>query len=310
MVIDIHAHVFKSPRIRSNPAATPFMSVEQQLEVMDVKGIDRAVILPLRSPVPGAEPQSITEILEICAAHPGRFIPFCNVEPRIGKREENISAADFTYLLEQYRDLGCKGLGELTTRIPFDSQPLLALFAACEKVGFPVTFHTTTPDTDGYGVLDDPGMPRFESVLQRFPGLLFLGHSQAFWSEIGGELAPGDKTGYPRSPVKPGGRLPDLLRRYPQLYGDLSANSGLNALRRDPAHAYEFIDEFQDRLLLGLDYCSTRNDMPHIEWFRSLRDRGHITAEACEKILWRNADRLLRLGLSEDSRSTGAINRT
>ena len=30
----------------------------------------------------------------------------------------------------------------------------------------------------------------------------------------------------------------------------------------------------------------------------SEREAGHITGEACEKILWKNADRLLGLGLS------------
>ncbi len=295
MIIDIHAHVYAFPKLRARPEATTFMSAEQQIAVMDAKGVDQAVILPLTSPVPGAEPQSLGEVLLVCGRYPGRFIPFCNPEPRLGKRPEKTTANDFRFWLEQCRDFGCRGVGEVTARIPFDDPRALALFEACEQVGLPVTFHTTTPGTDSYGLLDDIGLPRFEQVLRHFPKLVFLGHSQAFWSEIGGGLTAAEKGGYPPGPVKPGGRLPELFRRYPNLYGDLSAGSGLNALRRDPAHAFAFIEEFQDRLLLGLDYCSVTNDMQHIEWLTAQRDAGHIRPEACEKILGRNAARLLGL---------------
>lgn len=150
MIIDAHAHVYADPRIRRSPDATPFMSAGQQIAMMDAKGIDRAVILPIAGTIAYTEGQSIGEILGICAEYPGRFIPFCNMDPRIWKRPEHITATDFIYLLEQYRDLGCKGLGEVVTRVFFDDPAMLALFGACEKVGFPVTFHTTTPETDSY----------------------------------------------------------------------------------------------------------------------------------------------------------------
>ncbi len=295
MIIDIHAHVYAFPKLRAHPDATPFMSAEQQIAVMDAKGVDKAVILPLSSPVPGSEPQSLGEVLLICERYPGRFIPFCNIEPQIGKRLEQVTAQDFRFALEQCRDLGCRGVGEVTARIPFDDPRALALFAACEQVGLPVTFHTTLPEIDSYGLLDEMGLPRFEQVLRQFQKLVFLGHSQAFWSEIGGALTVAEKGGYPVGPVKPGGRLPELFRRYPNLHGDLSAGSGLNALRRDPAHAFAFIEEFQDRLLLGLDYCSVNNDMQHIEWLSAQCAAGHIRPEVCEKILWRNAVRVLGL---------------
>lgn len=295
MIIDIHAHVYAFPKLRARPETTPFMSAKQQIALMDAKGVDKAVILPLANSVPGAEPQSLGEVLLVCERYPGRFIPFCSPDPRIGKRPEKVTANDFRFWLEQCRDFGCRGVGEVTARIPFDDPRALALFAACEQVGLPVTFHTTSPEIDSYGLIDDIGLPRLEQVLRHFPKLIFLGHSQAFWSEIGGELTAAEKDGYPPGPVKPGGRLPELFRRYPNLHGDLSAGSGLNALRRDPAHAFVFIEEFQDRLLLGLDYCSVNNDMQHIEWLTAQRDAGNIRPEVCEKILWRNAARVLGL---------------
>ena len=98
--------------------------------------------------------------------------------------------------------------------------------------------------------------------------------------------------------MAPGGTLVRLFRQYPNLNGDLSAGSGFNALTRDPAFTYEFVDEFQDRLLLGLDHTDVELDFQHIEWLTRARDDGHISGEALEKILWRNANRLIGLGLA------------
>jgi len=264
---------------------------------MNAKGVDKAIILPLNNPETPAEHQSLGEVLYICEKYPGRFIPFCNIDPRLPRRPDLIKLEDFTLLLEQYREYGCKGLGEFTARMYWDDPSVLLLLEACAQVGFPVTFHTITAEVNSYGLIDEIGLPRLEKVLGLFPNLKMFGHSQGFWSEISGEVTPAEKNGYSKTPVKPGGRLKDLMRRYPGLYGDLSAGSGFNALTRDPAHAYEFIDEFQDRLMLGLDYCSVRNNMQHIEWLSSTRDAGHISPEAYEKIMWRNINQAINLGL-------------
>ncbi len=296
MIIDVHAHVLAFPKIKLR-GSTTLMSAEDQIALMNAKGVDKAVILPINNPETPAEHQSLGEVLYICEKYPGRFIPFCNVDPRLPRRPDLIKVDDFTFLLEQCREYGCKGLGEVTARLYWDDPSVLSLLAACEQVGFPVTFHTITAEVNSYGLIDEIGLPRLEKVLAKFPGLKMFGHSQAFWSEISGEVTPAEKNGYPATPVKPKGRLKDLMRRYPGLYGDLSACSGLNALKRDPEHAYEFIDEFQDRLMLGLDYCSVRNDMQHIEWFKAARDAGRISPEVYEKIMWQNINKAINLGL-------------
>jgi predicted TIM-barrel fold metal-dependent hydrolase len=297
VIIDIHAHVYADPRIKPRPGGTTFMSAEQQLQVMDAKGVDMAVILPLNCAECPAEMQSIGEVLSICEKYPGRFIPFCNVDPRIARDPGQITVEDFEYLLGQYKDLGCKGVGEVTARIPWDSHPLMCMFEACERLGLVVTFHTITADVNSYGIIDEVGLPRFEKVVRRFPKLNFFGHSPGFWSEISGDMTAEDKNGYPKRPVTSGGVVSRLFRETANVFGDLSAGSGLNALTRDPDHAYGFIEEFQDRLLLGLDYCSITNDPEHIEWLTAARDGGHISGQAYDKIMWQNADRILDLGL-------------
>lgn len=293
MIIDVHAHVYARPILRK-ANGRPFMTAEEQVRRMDEKGVDMAVILPLNSADGPAERQSMGEVLSICERYPGRFIPYCEIDPR---RHDWLSVEHFADGLAQYREAGFKGFGELTARLWFDDPKMMALFGACERVGFPVTFHTCPPEKATYGVIDTLGLPRFELVLRTFPGLAFFGHSASFWSEISGDLTAADKEGYPTGPVAPGGTLVRLFRQYPNLNGDLSAGSGFNALTRDPAFTYQFVDEFQDRLLLGLDHTDVELDFQHIEWLTQARDDGHISGEALEKILWRNANRLIGLGL-------------
>ncbi|MEN8255974.1 MAG: amidohydrolase family protein [Verrucomicrobiota bacterium] len=299
MIIDCHAHVFMDPRIRPYPhAKTTFMSAEQQIALMDEKGIDKTVILPINNAESPVEHQSAGEILAICEKYPGRFIPFCNLDPRHTELgTEFCGGARFDFILEQYAELGFKGMGEFCPNLPWEDPQVLELLGACERVGFPVTFHTITPEFMTYGVHDELGLPGLEAVLKRFPNLKFFGHSAAFWSEISGDLAREEKDGYPRTPVVEGGAIPRLMRECPNLYGDISAGSGLSALQRDPEHAWKFIDEFQDRIMLGLDYCSTTNDMPHIEWLTQARDDGNISADAFQKIMWKNVSKALGLGL-------------
>ncbi|NOZ22072.1 MAG: amidohydrolase family protein, partial [Planctomycetes bacterium] len=87
-------------------------------------------------------------------------------------------------------------------------------------------------------------------------------------------------------------------RKYPNLYGDLSAGSGSNALARDPEHGYEFVDEFQDRLLMGIDICWPRGckgPFRILEFLREALDEKKISQEAFDKIMGGNAVRLLGL---------------
>lgn len=302
-LIDAHVHVFANPKIRNTAKASFFLTTEQQIEIMNRLGVEKAVILPFASVEAPGEHQSIGEVLSICDKFPGRFIPFCNLDPRLPKHLDKIEVDDYVFRLTQYKELGCKGLGEFTGRIRWDDKCMLLLLKACQMVGFSVTFHTMSPDYasdkyDNYGVLDDIGLPGLEKVLQKFPNLKLFGHSPAFWSEISGNVTSEQKNIYATGPVTKGGAVPRLMRRYLNLYGDLSAKSALNALTRDPEHAYGFIDEFQNRLLFGMDYCSLNDKHDLAGWLQTAVNEGHITKQAFEKIAWKNINEILSLGIS------------
>ena len=300
MIIDIHAHVLRWPILKKTNSPRPFMSAEEQIRRMDEKGVDKAVILPLNSAETVSERQSMGEILDIVRLYPDRFIPFADIDVR---RADWRTQERFADVLAQYMEHGVKGIGELTSRVYWDDPRLWALFAACQDAGLPITFHTSPPEAVTYGLIDELGFPRLEQTLQQFPELVFFGHSSAFWSEISGDLTAATKEGYSDTPIAPGGTLVRLLRQYPNLCGDISAGSGYNALTRDPAFTYEFVDEFQDRLLLGLDHTDVELDFQHIEWLQQEQNEGHISAAIVDKILWRNADRLIGLGLADHEKT-------
>jgi uncharacterized protein len=295
MIIDAHAHVYRNPLIRTSPENEPMLSAAQQIEMMDRMGIDRAIILPMNCIEVVPDNQSIAEVLSICKKYRGRFIPYCNIDPRLTSSLYETDTEFFEFLLQQYKELGCRGLGELTARVNWDDKRLWALLEACQAIDFPVTFHTSLRGTPDYGPVDEMGLPRFEKTLQRFPDLIFFGHSMSFWSEISGRVTKEDKSGYPQEPIEPGGAVLRLLRQYPNLYGDLSANSGINALSRDESFAFEFIDEFQDRLVFALDYCSIHDNRPHLQWFNRALENRKINKAVYEKIMYKNISNVLGL---------------
>lgn len=104
---------------------------------------------------------------------------------------------------------------------------------------------------------------------------------------------------YPKGPVLPGGRVVELMRKYPNLHGDISAGSGLNALKRDKDFAISFLNEFQDRLYYGQDCCSLAKPKMHSEYLDGLLENGDISQEVYNKICWKNAVKLLDLPLTE-----------
>ena len=93
--------------------------------------------------------------------------------------------------------------------------------------------------------------------------------------------------------MTPGGRLVELLRNYPNMYGDLSAGSGANAVMRDPAFGYKFLEEFQDKLFFGVDYCEPGNFMPLSQYLDDAVENGHISQKAYNKICRENLLALL-----------------
>ena len=293
--IDIHAHATRHPQlIPANPANNqPLLGPERLIAMYDELNIEKAVLLPLIAP----EAQWVIMTSEDCKLisdeYPDRFIWFCGIDPRMGK---NADSSNLTYLIEHYKKLGARGMGELTAQLYTDDSKMDNLFSCLESLDMPLTIHIA-PHFDGcYGIVDELGLPRLEKMLKKHPRLKVLGHSQCFWSEISSDNNEATRHGYPDGNVSDG-RIAELMRRYENLYCDLSAGSGKNALTRDPEYAVNFLEEFSDRILYGCDICASTNKHPYDfdKFLTELRENGAIREETYRKIVRDNAAKLLEL---------------
>ena len=288
-VIDIHSHMGVNPV--PVPGYPPLATAEELIAIMDRCGIDRMCIMPLGSPEALPDIQSNYAVHAACDLRPERFIKFCCVDPRL---QNNSPTHDFVSTLQYYKDSGCKGMGEFVANLWWDDPRVQRLLEGCQTVGLPVTFHIATKEFDTYGLISEPGLKGLARALKKFPKLQFLGHSQAFWSEVG-PVSEAERHTYPKGKVLPGGALPPLFREYPNLWGDMSAGSGCNAVARDPEWGYRFMEEFQDRLLFGLDICAPSNKTPLVDFMRAALAGGRISAAAHRKIMGDNAVKALGL---------------
>lgn len=291
MIIDIHTHVGDLTRAGERTPVT----WENLIARLDEEGIDKAVLLPLESPESifprlrfSPEGDPITQIRTAAARYRDRIIPFASLDPR---QAGNSPTADFSYMIGKFVELGCVGVGEVTANLYFDDPRVVNMFRQCGEARLPLLFHGTGPAEGVYGLIDEVNSPHLERLLQAAPGATIIGHGPGFWAEIGGGIAAVDKNSYPRGPIAPDGSLPRLLREYPNLYADISAMSGYNALSRDEEFGVAFIVEFQDKLIFGTDVCvaDQQGRMPHLSFLQRLLAENKIGQDVFDKIASGNA---------------------
>lgn len=291
--IDIHCHTISDRGILRPKTGETFCLPEELIEIYKILGIEKAVISPIMKAEQSYEVNSNREIQAIVKQYPESFDWFCGIDPRQG---DNSDTTDFSYFLEYYKSVGAKGIGEILSNIWFDDPRVWNLFKHAEKLNMPVIFHIGHTNGD-YGLIDEFGLPRLEKTLQQFPNLKFLAHSQRWWSHISGDVTEETYHDYPTGPVVPGGRVVELMRKYPNLCGDMSAGSGHNAITRDPEFGYAFIEEFQDRLFFGTDICAPSNMNSSLVKLAQFLDdavlEGKISYEAYYKVSRGNAEKIL-----------------
>lgn len=278
--IDLHLHLAPPALPEETAGRLSLTAIRRMYRTL---GIEAGVILPGK---PGEDffggLLTNEDAAELCRQNPGEFYWFCNFALT--------GTAEDVETLRRYREMGAKGLGEFAENLPFDDPAVRRVLGGCEELGMPVLFHMSPERGFGYGVVDEPGLPGLEKALRDFPKLTFIGHSGCFWSEISndGLTDPAARNGYPWGPVREG-RLAKLMRQYPNLTAELSANSGTNAMLRDPEYAARFLAEFEDRLFFGTDslVCALG------PWLELLRGQGVLSESTYRNITRENALRLL-----------------
>lgn len=139
------------------------------------------------------------------------------------------------------------------------------------------------------------GYERFHTMLTKFPKTNFIGHAQTFWGNI--DAAQEQKNLYPKGKITPGGMTDHYLADYPNMFADMSAGSGLNALTRDEEHTTKFFERHQDKVLYGSDCADHLGRGPGCQGAATIAAiRKLAPSKAVErKILFENSQKLFRL---------------
>ncbi len=224
-VVDSHHHLRRS--------------LEANVIHLDGCGVSNAVIL--------ARENSAGQIRELEARYPGRFLGW-------------FASADITRpgaeaLLTGAVKNGAIGFGELKFHVEAAGPELRRVYALAADLNVPVLIHfQEVPHTATEGVFST-GFKHFETMLKAYPKTRFIGHADAFWANVSADYA--NDVAYPTGRIKRGGVTDRWLSDYPNLFGDLSANSGNNALSRDPEFTAGFLERHKEKLIFGSDCACT-----------------------------------------------------
>ncbi|MEN3337374.1 MAG: hypothetical protein V7647_1050 [Acidobacteriota bacterium] len=238
-IIDIHQHLGYSARRNE-----VFLAHQQRM------GATTTILLPAGRAVSTASThQGASNGLEVqclgneacrafSVAHPGTYRFAANEVPDVRGAVAEI---------DRYLRLGALMVAEQKFGVECDSRAMRRIYALAEERNVPVLMHW---QFEKYNY----GFERFHRVLARYPRVTFIGHAQTWWANIDRNHTD-QSVLYPKGPVTPGGWTDRYLSDYPNMFGDLSAGSGLNALTRDEPFTRDFLERHRDRLLFGSD-CS------------------------------------------------------
>jgi predicted TIM-barrel fold metal-dependent hydrolase len=274
-VLDLHWHMRKSP--------------EANLAHMAGSGVAQANLLA------GSGGQKMVSILQ--AQNPHRFPSWF--------ASSDITKPQAETILTQAVKNGAAGFGEIKFHVAADGPELQRMYALAGELDVPIMVHFQevghTPTEGTFAT----GWKRFATMLKKYPRTKFIGHADAFWANISADYAEAEA--YPTGPVARGGVTDKLLGDYPNLFGDMSANSGNNALSRDPDFTKDFLHRHQSKLMFGSDCnCSdgrgsnTERAAPRMRGKCVARETLTVLANATtppvfRKLVWDNAHTVLKL---------------
>jgi len=268
-IIDIHQHVPYSDR-----PGEALISHQRAL------GVTTTILLPAGSRfalAAGVAPYP--EAKALAEAHPDLFRWFAN---EVSDQPDAIAG------MRRQLGAGAIGIGEQKFDVDCDSPAMHRVAELAGEFGVPVLMHFQQGRYNHH-------FERFHRMLEKYPTVNFIGHAQTFW----GHIAQGydESVLFPKGPVKPGGITDRLLADYPNMYGDISAGSGYNALSRDEDHSRAFIARHQDKLLYGSDCSDSPGHGPRCHGAHLLAAVRRLAPDkqAERKILFHNARHILKL---------------
>ena len=191
--------------------------------------------------------------------------------------------------IERYLERGAVVIAEQKFGVECDAPEMQRIYALAQAHQVPVLMHWQFE-------MYNYGFERFYKMLAKYPRVNFLGHAQTWWANVDKNYRD-QSVLYPKGPVTPGGLTDRYLTDYPNMYGDLSAGSGLNALTRDEDFARDFLTRHQDKLVYGSDCSDHQGTGPTCQGAQTIAaiQRLATTRNIERKLLFENAKRLFRL---------------
>jgi predicted TIM-barrel fold metal-dependent hydrolase len=280
-IIDIHQHV----NYHSRPD-------EVLLTHQRAMGITTTILLPAGTPCDrpsthhgksnglAAKCLGNEACYQLAQAHPRAFRFAANEVPdRDGATAE----------IEKYLKRGAVMIAESKFGVECDAPEMQRLYELAQDYRVPVLLHFQ------HGMYN-LGFERFYKMLEKFPRVNFIGHAQTWWANVDRQHLD-QSVLYPKGPITPGGLTERYLAEYPNMFGDLSAGSGLNALTRDPSFTPGFFERHQDKLLYGSD-CADHEGLGEkcqgAQTIAAIR-RFAPSKKIERKLLYGNARKLIRL---------------
>ncbi len=275
-VFDLHFH------LRPQPASN--------LAHLDGAGVTKANLLTRAG--------ALEQVKAVLAAAPGRFTWFSSYD---------VTSADAEPVLKQAVKNGAQGFGEMKFHVAADGPELRRMYALAADLQVPILIHFQEVDhVANEGTWATGYAKTFESVLKAYPRTTFIGHADAFWANVSADYH--NEAVYPTGPIKRGGVTDRWLGDYANLFADMSAVSGSNALSRDPEFTADFLKRHQDKLLFGSDCSCSDGHGTGYNNPAAPRMAGKCVARetltvlkrstspvVLQKIVWGNAHRLLRI---------------
>ena len=220
-IFDLHFH------LRPDPPSN--------LAHLDGAGIAKANLL--------TRGDAAARVQEVQAAAPKRFIWFSSAD---------VADLDAEKRLTEAVRKGAQGFGEMKFHVAADGPEMRRMYALAADLQVPILVHFQEVDHfPGEGTWATGYARTFDKVLAAYPKTTFIGHADAFWANVSADYR--DQAAYPTGPIVRGGVTDRWLSDHPNLFADISANSGNNALSRDPAFTASFLERHQDKLVFGSD---------------------------------------------------------
>lgn len=224
-VVDCHHHLRRTS--------------EANIAHLDGCGVSNAMAL--------ARDNSAEAMQELAKEYPGRFLGWF--------ASTDITKPEAQELLTNAVKKGAIGFGEIKFHVEATGPELRRMYALAAELNVPILVHfQEVPHTPTEGVFST-GFKNFEAMLKAYPKTRFIGHADAFWANVSADYA--NEVAYPTGKIKRGGVTDKLLGDYANLFGDLSANSGNNALSRDPEFTEGFLQRHREKLIFGSDCACT-----------------------------------------------------